>query len=298
MRAVKQAYGALIALLSLCTVGSAWADTTPVASKRDSRLRVEKYDEGRVYDIKIAQTQVFTVTVNPKETVILVAGPDKPDTPAASLVSSFNGSNAFLRATEISFKDRIVTIVTQSTDSPTQRHYTLDATSVPFEDAQLSLTFLYPNEVSAAQAAAWKAAQAAKTQKADEAALQAAQQAEHCTGHVNTHYALQGATQSDWDLLPTREVCDDNTNTYFHFPGNMSIPLIYATDDDGKEIMADYTFNSVSRVATVHRTARAFHLHSGLNKSSLLCVFNRAYDPVGVRSPTDTVSPNIKQYVK
>src|SRR5262249_35210374 len=145
---------------------------------------------------------------------------------------------------------------------------------------ELSLTFVYPNDVKIAQVAAWKAAAVARAQKVNEQALLTAQEAQHCQGSVNNHYALQGLSSADWNLLPTREVCDDGQNTYFHFPGNMSIPLIYVGPTDKSDVLADYTFNSVTRVATVHQLAPDFHLRGGADGNALLCVHNKKYDPV------------------
>jgi type IV secretion system protein VirB9 len=271
----------------------ALGETAP--GKDDTRMRTAPYKADQIYPVHIAKGQSFIIAVNSKETITDTYGQEKGSLSAErdqlGHIISLHTENDKIDP------PRSFTIITRREDGETRR-YMLQVDVVPADEAQISLTYAYPNEFTAAQIAAWKIAQAAKAQKADEAALQATQQAEHCNGHVNNHYALQGAAQADWDLLPTREVCDDGEKTYFHFPGNMSIPLIYATDDDGKEILADYTFNSVSRVATVHRIARAFHLHSGLNKTSLLCVFNRAYDPIGVRSTSNTVSPNIRQNVR
>jgi type IV secretion system protein VirB9 len=75
----------------------------------------------------------------------------------------------------------------------------------------------------------------------------------------------------------------------------MRLPVIYVVNPDGKEAVAEPTFNSETGVATVHQLARVFHLRDG---DALLCVFNRAYDPVGVRSTTGTIATTVARVTK
>jgi type IV secretion system protein VirB9 len=158
----------------------------------------------------------------------------------------------------------------------------------PIDEAAVSVTFTYPGDDAAAKIAQWRWTQAQKDQKAAKAALDAASGA----SDSNLHYVLQGKEPADWDLLPTREVSDNGTDTHFHFPGAMRVPIIYAVNPDGKEAVVDPTFNSQTGVATVHQLARIFHLRDG---DAMLCVFNRAFDPIGVRSETGTISPGVER---
>ena len=70
--------------------------------------------------------------------------------------------------------------------------------------------------------------------------------------------------------------------------------MIYVVHPDGKEAIADYVFNSATGVATVHQLAAQWRLRDG---DAELCVFNKAFDPVGVTNTTRTSSPDVVREV-
>jgi type IV secretion system protein VirB9 len=182
-------------------------------------------------------------------------------------------------------------IRTRTVDGTRTRTYALLVDTRPPAQAALSFTFTYSADEAAAKLARWRQAVADREQKATKAALDAASGA----ADSNVRYVLQGEKAEDWDLLPTREVSDNGTDTHFHFPGAMRVPIIYAVNPDGKEAVVEPTFNSQTGVATVHQLALVFHLRDG---DALLCVFDKAFDPVGVRSGTGTISPDVDRVTR
>jgi type IV secretion system protein VirB9 len=154
-----------------------------------------------------------------------------------------------------------------------------------------TLTFRDPGAEAAVKAAIWRQWKARQGDRAKQAELAAAANA---IADTNFHYVLQAKEVADWDLLPTREVGDDGHNTHFHLPQARS-PLIYTVSPDGKETVPDCTANSVTHVTTCHQLARQWRLRDG---DAELCIFNKAFDPVGIETPTNTSSPEIERTLR
>ena len=63
------------------------------------------------------------------------------------------------------------------------------------------------------------------------------------------------------------------------FAGNREIPAIYMVQSDGNETLIPWDARQSGEVAVIHGTSREFRLRRG---GDVLCIFNEAYDPVGV----------------
>jgi type IV secretion system protein VirB9 len=276
--------------LALCDVDAAQPAKSCVRpGKLDPHMVTAAYDPAQVYAIHVPQGQTLALTLSPDETATDGFGADKNQ-----LRADISGNVVIYGAGDTPVQPRPLFVRSRSLDGTRQRTYALMVDTRPVDTAEVSFTFTYPGEVSAAAAAAWRQAKAQREQKAVAAQLAAAQG--HMEGDSNVKYVLQGKTAADWNLLPTREVSDNGRDTHFRFPGNMQVPIIYAADADGKNpkvVQSD--FNSETGVATVHVLSPAFHLVDG---DTLLCVFNRAYDPIGVRSATGTISPDIERVTR
>lgn len=271
------------ALLGLACNAS--AETLPDDGKIDKKMTTAKYVPGQTYVIHIPQGQTFAIALSQAETNPTAFGADK-----SILLARPTHNIVMLWSGDTPVKGRPMFIVSPLSDGTT-RVYTLLVDTVPPAEAQRSLTFTYPAEEAALAAVAWKRRQAEKERKAAEEAL--ARAGPRMETDTNQAYVLQGETREDWDLLPSQEVSDNGTDTHFRFPGNMRVPLIYVGRPGGKDAIADYTFDSATGIASVHQLAREFHLRG--DNDALLCVFNVRYDPVGVRSPTGTVSPDVER---
>jgi type IV secretion system protein VirB9 len=255
--------------------------------KLDPHMLVAVYNPAQIYAVHVAQGQTFEITVSPHETIINSFGAD--DT-VLSADNDNSHHNLVIGSGPAVVAPRPLFVFTRTDDGKIER-YSFLVDTVPPERADYSLTFTYPGEGSAAAVARWRQAKAEKEQAAVKAALDAASGA----NDTNFRYVLQGDKVADWDLLPTREVADNGTETHFHFPGNMRVPIIYAVNPDGKEAVADYSFNSQTGVATVHQLASVFHLRDG---DAELCVFNKGFDPIGVRSATGTISSDVERVTR
>ena len=277
----------LIAAALACAVGGpAMALQEPAPGKLDPRMVTAAYDPAQVYAVHVPQGQTLAITLSPTEIATDGFGGDPK-----MLRSDLSGNVVLLWSGDAPVPARSVFIRTRSVDGAKTRTYALLVDTRPPEQAALSFTFTYPADDAAAKAAQWRIARADREQKAAKALLAASSGATD----TNLRYVLQGEKTADWDLLPTREVSDNSTDTHFQFPGGMRVPIIYAVNPDGKEAVVEPTFNSQTGVATVHQLARVFHLRDG---DALLCVFNRAYDAIGVRSDTGTISPDVERVTK
>ncbi|MBM3655089.1 MAG: P-type conjugative transfer protein VirB9, partial [Alphaproteobacteria bacterium] len=104
----------------------------------------------------------------------------------------------------------------------------------------------------------------------------------------NWRFSAQGSV----DLEP-EVVFDDGKETTFRFAGNREIPAIYLIASDGAETLAAKDVHG--ELVTVHATAREFRLRKG---GDVLCVFNEAFDPVGVNRRTKTMSDGVLRLPK
>lgn len=267
--------------------------TKPTPGTKMIRMTTAAYDPQQVYAVSIPQGQSFAIILPPSEVVTDVFGGDKD-----VLKADVAANTVMLWTGGVVVTPRTVFIHSRKSDGKTSV-YPLLVESKPPADAGISLTFTNPGEDAAKRAAAWQAGRATREQKAAEIALATAAASRNCDSPgLNQHYVLQGSTREDWNLLPTRQVCDDGKDTFLHFPGNMRVPLIYVETADGKrEAVTNYTFNSQTGIAVVHRLAPVFHLRDG--DDSMLCVYNKAYDPVGVkRSPDNMITPDVERVLK
>jgi type IV secretion system protein VirB9 len=107
-------------------------------------------------------------------------------------------------------------------------------------------------------------------------------------GARNWRFSAQGPA----DLEPDG-VFDDGKVTSFRFAGNREVPAIYMVGSDGAESLVPKDVRG--DVVVVHATAREFRLRRG---SEVLCIFNEAFDAVGVNPGTGTTSPSIARTQK
>ena len=267
-----------------CALSSpAWALKEGSPGQLDPHMVTAPYEVGQVYAAHVPQGQTLAIMLSEDEQATDGFGADK-----TLLRADLSGNVVLLEAGSTPVAPRTLFIRSRTLDGTKSRTYTMLVDTKPPPEAQTSFTFTYPDDDAAKRRAAWKAYTARREEKLTLAAL-ANEKAE---ADRNSHYVLQGKTAADWDLLPTRHVSDNGTDTHFWFPGNMRVPVIYAVNPDGKEAVVEPTFNSRTGVATVHQLGRMFRLRDG---DALLCVFNRAFDAVGIRSETGTSSQNVER---
>lgn len=108
----------------------------------------------------------------------------------------------------------------------------------------------------------------------------------------NREYTLQVVSESG-DIRP-REVFDDGRFTYFRFPNNLEIPVIYRSVPDSKE---EWIVNSHREGDFIVMQAVS-PLWTLRLAGTVLGVFNEAFDAEGVPPERGTTSPAIKRDIR
>lgn len=129
-----------------------------------------------------------------------------------------------------------------------------------------------------------------------EARAQAAQSAEadrvlglhEAYGPRNWRYSAEGS-----QALEPQAVYDNGKVTTFAFVGNQEMPAIYMENSDGTESLVPKSVSG--NLVLVHAISRKFILRRG---GDVLCVFNEAYDRVGINPGTNTTSPSVERVMK
>nr|WP_191856330.1 P-type conjugative transfer protein VirB9 [Agrobacterium tumefaciens] len=107
-------------------------------------------------------------------------------------------------------------------------------------------------------------------------------------GPRNWRYSAQGS-----QALEPQSVYDNGKITTFAFIGNQEMPAIYMENSDGSESLVPKSVDG--NLVMVHAISRKFILRRG---KDVLCVFNEAYDRVGINPDTNTTSPSVERVVK
>jgi type IV secretion system protein VirB9 len=291
----------ILLLASLCALAlstSAWAEEDPAEGASDSRMRTIAYDPGQVFHLSTAVGATLVVGFAADETVTQVAVTDSKDLKASP-------AKNFLFFKSVAPLTLQPVIVLTTNPNGDLRRYVFDIATV--DDDRLgnntpgifySVQFTYPADVAArhralALAAAERAA-AVRAAQAVQDRLRLAhnrleQEAEDSfSGPRNWKYLAQG----DRSILPL-EVSDNGFSTIFRFPGNVRVPSIFVINPDGKEATADYSVRGA--LVEVDTVARQWRLRDG---DTVLCVFNKSYDPVGDDPGTDTTSSSVRRITK
>lgn len=107
-------------------------------------------------------------------------------------------------------------------------------------------------------------------------------------GSRNWRYSAQGSA-----ALEPQAVYDNGKVTSFAFVGNQEMPAISMENSDGSESLVPKSVDG--NLVLVHAISRKFILRRG---GDVLCVFNEAYDRVGINPDTNTTSPSVERVVK
>ncbi|MBY5866515.1 P-type conjugative transfer protein VirB9 [Rhizobium leguminosarum] len=107
-------------------------------------------------------------------------------------------------------------------------------------------------------------------------------------GPRNWRYSAQGFAP-----LEPQTVYDNGKVTTFAFAGNQEMPSIYIENSDGSESLVPKSVEN--NLVLVHAISRKFILRRG---GDVLCVFNEAYDRIGINPDTNTTSPSVERIVK
>lgn len=128
---------------------------------------------------------------------------------------------------------------------------------------------------------------AARAQTAEAGAADRVLALHEAYGPRNWRYSAQGSA-----ALEPQAVYDNGKVTTFAFVGNQEMPAIYVENSDESESLVPKSVDG--NLALVHAISRKFILRRG---GDVLCVFNEAYDRVGINPQTNTTSPSVERVV-
>nr|WP_313015156.1 P-type conjugative transfer protein VirB9 [Brucella intermedia] len=273
----------LLACGVVLAVSPALALDTPVGGSSDKRIRFVNYTPNDVVKVVGRYRASTQVEFDPGEEIAHVAIGDSVAwevAPAKNIL--------FLKPREKNPPTNLQVVTIRHTGERRVYQFELQASEgdVRRDDAYFVVRFRYPNDIAAlrkAEAAAQAAA--ADRKKADEALSL------HQTyGARNYRYSAQGSRAIQPDAI-----YDDGKVTTMRFAGNREIPAIYMVQSDGKETLIPWDARQSGEVVVIHGTAREFRLRRG---GDVICIFNEAYDPVGVNPGTGTTSPSVERVIR
>ena len=281
----------------LCVIGccaQVRAEEDPQPSRYDPRMRYVAYNPGQIVRLSTGVGATLVVGFAPTETVTAVAVTDSKD-----LAASPRGHYLFFKSKQALPLQPVIVLTTSDRGV---RRYVFDIVTRPASDlgpdapdVYYSVQFTYPADDAAARRAAVLAEEAkeqaqAEAQEAEYQLQLAHQEMEQAVrdpfaGPRNWHYVAQGDTS-----IEPFEVFDNGYSTIFRFPPNVRIPSVFVINPDGKEATPNYAVKG--DVLQVDSVARGWRLRDG---ETVLCIWNRAYNPVGLNPGTNTNTPKVER---
>ena len=273
---------ALLALLLAGAASSALALDIPRGASQDSRVRFVNYQPFNVTRIVGTLRSSVQIEFAADEEIAYVA---LGNSVAWEVVPT--GNILFLKPREDQPVSNI-SVVTTRRDGST-RSYQMELTVREGSVAVGQNTYFYVKFRYPADEAEHRRRQAAARERVS--------QAKHADevlafleayGPRNWRYSAQGS-----QALEPKSVYDNGKITVFAFVGNQEMPAIYMENSDGSESLVPKSVDG--NLVMVHAISRKFILRRG---KDMLCVFNEAYDRVGINPDTSTTSPSVERIVK
>jgi type IV secretion system protein VirB9 len=274
--------GAIVALLLAGSTSTALALEIPRGASQDSRVRFVDYQPYNITRIIGSLRSSVQVEFAADEEIAHVALGNSVAWEVAPA-----GNILFLKPRENQPVTNISVVTTRrdgSTRSYQMELTVRDGTVEVGQNTYFYVKYRYPaDEAERRRQAADARAVAAQAKAADNVlALHEAY------GPRNWRYSAQGS-----QALEPQSVYDNGKLTTFAFIGNQEMPAIYIENSDGSESLVP---KSVDRnLVLVHAISRKFILRRG---GDVLCVFNEAYDRIGINPDTNTTSPSVERVVR
>ncbi|MEO8112763.1 MAG: TrbG/VirB9 family P-type conjugative transfer protein [Phenylobacterium sp.] len=268
----------LAAIAAIASTAPAVAVETPRPGAADPRIKTVDFDPLQVVRLVGAFRTATQILFADDETIQHVA---LGDTSGWEVVAEKN--ILFAKPTAVRAPTNL--IVTTATASGRVRNYTFELatrggpTSRASPDTFFVVRFRYPaDEKQSLSAALTTEAQALERRivrlKLERGVLE---------GPRNLTYELQGSA-----AIAPSEVSDNGRFTVLRFPGAQAVPSVYAITPDGSESLVP--FDVRGEFLVIHQTGPQFRLRRG---REVLCLFNRAWRPVGVNLGTGTAAPDV-----
>jgi type IV secretion system protein VirB9 len=271
--------GSLLFVLALACGAPAAALQQPAAGQRDARVRTVAYDPANVVKINgVIRASTQIVFADNEEIAHVAIG----DTIAWEVAPA--GSILFLKPREKHPPTNLQVVTTRADGRKRSYQFELSIAESSLAEGYFVVRFAYPGDEIERR----RLEVAARGPEREGAMIEQAFDASRAYGARNWRFSVQGAI----DLEP-EAVFDDGKETSFRFAGNREVPAIYLIASDGSETLASKDVRG--ELVVVHATAREFRLRKG---GDVLCVYNEAFDPVGVNPGTNTMSPNVARLPK
>lgn len=261
---------------------AAFALETPRSASQDSRIRFVDYQPYNITKVVGSLRSSVQIEFAADEEIAHVALGNSVAWEVAPA-----GNILFLKPRENQPVTNISVVTTRrdgSTRSYQMELTVRDGTVEAGQNTYFYVKYRYPtDEAERRKLEAASRAQAAQAGEADNVlALHEAY------GPRNWRYSAQGSA-----ALEPQAVYDNGKVTTFAFVGNQEMPAIYMENSDGSESLVPKSVDS--NLVLVHAISRKFILRRG---GDVLCVFNEAYDRVGINPDTNTTSPSVERIVK
>lgn len=275
----------LAATLLLAALAPARAVETPRSTLTDSRVRYVDYNESQVYKLNGVFRAATHIIFGEGEEITSVA---LGDTVSWEVAPADN--MLFVKPREAAGPTNLIVITKRGTHV---RSYTFELSVRPGSigagtDAVFQVRFRYPEDEAAQRVQAEARAKLAQAVQLEAGVVKLALDAAVLDGTRNLNYSLAGSS----DLQPS-EVTDNGEFTLLRFPRNQPIPAIFTVNPDGSESIVPYDVRD--EFVVIHQVARQLRVRRG---SSLLCIWNNAFDPYGRDLSTGTASPEVERVIE
>lgn len=262
----------LAAVLSLCGMGTALAETIPPRGQVDSRVRVVTYDPDDVVRLRGAVGYQIHIQWAPGEEFVNLGAGD-----AGGFDVGAERNHFFIKPRQ----ERVSTNITVLTNLRTY-HFDYQVGRAPANpatarDLVYSLRFRYPQDETAR-------AQAELERRNTEARLARA----GTERPANTDYWFCGAP-----ALRPLSAWDDGVHTRLRFAPQAEFPAIFVRNDDKSESLLN--FNVEQDEVVVHRVARQLVLRRG---ALVGCIVNRSFDGGSERPRTNTTVSGVERQTR
>ncbi|NTF56953.1 P-type conjugative transfer protein VirB9 [Agrobacterium rhizogenes] len=273
----------LIALLLTAGWSSATlALETPRGAPQDSRIRFVDYQPYNIAKVVGSLRSSVQVEFAADEEIAHVA---LGNTVAWEVAPA--GNILFLKARENQPVTNISVVTTRRDGSTRSYQMELTVRDGPVaggQDTYFYVKYRYPaDDAERRRQEATARARAAQAGQADTVLALHEQ-----IGPRNWRYTAQGSA-----TLEPQAVYDNGKITTFAFTGNQEMPAIYMENSDGTESLVPKSVDG--DLVLAHAISRKFILRRG---GDVLCIFNEAYDPVGIDPATNTTSPSVERVMK
>jgi len=246
----------------------------PTAGARDERVRFVNFDPANVVKVNgVIRASTQVIFAEDEEIAHVAIG----DSIAWEVAPA--GSILFLKPREKHPPTNLQVVTTRRDGRKRSYQFELSIAEASLKESYFVVKFAYPSD----EADRRRADAAAQSQSRENTIVEKTFDLHQQYGARNWRFSAQGSAELEPDA-----VFDDGKTTSFRFAGNREVPAIYMVGSDGAESLVPKDVRG--EVVVVHATAREFRLRRG---GDVLCVFNEAFDAVGVNPGTGTTSPSI-----